>query len=246
MKGFVPLKLSLLSRSGSGARRSIVALGFACALILAPLSLAGQTTKPTLESRAQQAFNSGDWAVAVPLLEQLRDKYALVMPERLGAIEEQIRVAKRSLATGAPPPEIIATDPATRKKHAKPAGGVYDLSIKSLGNFDYDNVDGGNIPEDVLALTGTQIRLKGFMIPMDQADSITSFALVPDLFACCFGQPPQIQHIVVARTPPGKTVAYYPDEIVVEGKLLVEEKKEDGFIVSIFEMEVGSVRPAAK
>jgi hypothetical protein len=37
------------------------------------------------------------------------------------------------------------------------------------------------------------------MIPIDQAENITSFALVPSLFACCFGQPPQVQHTVFAR-----------------------------------------------
>jgi hypothetical protein len=66
------------------------------------------------------------------------------------------------------------------------------------------------------------------------------------LFACCFGQPPQIQHTVVVNCPKGKAVSYYPDEIVVEGTLKVEEKKDDGFIVSIFEVEVNSVKPAAK
>jgi hypothetical protein len=82
------------------------------------------------------------------------------------------------------------------------------------------------------------------MIPMDQAENITQFALVPSLFACCFGQPPSVQHTIVVNTPAGKGVSYYPDEIVVEGKLLVEEKKEDGFIVSIFEVECTSVKPA--
>ena len=115
-----------------------------------------------------------------------------------------------------------------------------------MGNFDYDQEKGGNIPDDVKRLAGHPVRLRGFMIPMDQADNITKFALVPDLFACCFGQPPQIQHIIVAKAPAGKTVAYYPDEIVVEGRLKVQEKKEDGFIVSIFDLEVSSVRPASK
>ena len=41
-------------------------------------------------------------------------------------------------------------------------------------------------------------------------------------------------------------MSYYPDEIIVEGTLKVEEKKEDGFIVSIFEMDVNSVKPAGK
>ena len=72
------------------------------------------------------------------------------------------------------------------------------------------------------------------------------FALVPDLFACCFGQPPQVQHMIVATTPPGKSVTYYPDELVVEGTLAVQEKKEDGFIISLFEMQVSSVKPTAK
>jgi hypothetical protein len=50
----------------------------------------------------------------------------------------------------------------------------------------------------------------------------------------------------VVNCPKGKAVSYYPDEIVVEGKLKVEEKKDEGFIISIFEMEVGSVKPAVR
>jgi hypothetical protein len=123
---------------------------------------------------------------------------------------------------------------------------VLDVAIKELGNFEYDADNGGNIPPDVTALSGSTLRVTGFMIPMDQADNITQFALVPSLFACCFGQPPSIQHTIVVNCPKGKAVSYYPDEIVVEGKLKVEEKKEDGFIVSLFEIEVNSVKPAGK
>jgi len=192
-------------------------------------------------------MNRGDWERAVPLLKELREKYADIAPERLGAIDEQIRMAERALATGAPPPEQVLTAADVRKPHSLPGDGqVYETTIKELGNFDYDQNEGGNIPNDVKALSGSKIRLKGFMIPMDQAESITSFALVPDLFACCFGQPPQIQHTLVASTPKGKAVSYYPDEIVVEGRLIVEEKKEDGFLISVFEVEVDSVRPASK
>ena len=65
------------------------------------------------------------------------------------------------------------------------------------------------------ALSGAKVKVRGFMIPMDQAENVTQFALVPDLFACCFGQPPQVQHTVIANCPPGKAVSYYPDELVV-------------------------------
>ena len=95
-------------------------------------------------------------------------------------------------------------------------------------------------------LHGATLRLKGFMIPMDQADSITQFALVPSLFACCYGQPPSVQHTIIVNAPKGKSVSYFPDEIIVEGKLTVEEKKEDGFVISLFEIQCDSVKPSAK
>ena len=69
---------------------------------------------------------------------------------------------------------------------------------------------------------------------------------MPDLFACCFGQPPQVQHGIIVNCPEGKAVSYYPEQIVVEGKLSVQEKKDDGFIISIFEVAVSSVKPAPK
>jgi hypothetical protein len=134
-----------------------------------------------------------------------------------------------------------------RTPHPKPTPGVVqEMQIKDLGNFDYDAEKGGNLPADVLAMDGSQIRLPGFMIPMDQAESITRFALVPSLFSCCYGQPPQIQHTIVVNIPKGKAVNYYPDQIIVQGTLHVREKKEDGFIVSIFDIDTSSVKPAPK
>jgi len=148
-------------------------------------------------------------------------------------------------------PRAIALNPPptaeARKPHPAPkAGDVVELAIKDLGNFEYDQEKGGNIPDDVKRLAGATVRLRGFMIPMDQAENITQFALVPSLFACCFGQPPQIQHTVVVNCPKGKAVGYSPDELLVEGTLKVEEKKDEGSVVSVFEMQVISVKLAPR
>ena len=219
-----------------------------------------------VEVRANAAFAAGEWANALPLLKKVA---ALVkdQPERLGNVEEQIRVCERKLAKQAAAnlknrnnPGAVTTTPGSsplaperpptaeeRKPHAKPTDGqVVELTIQDLGNFEYDQEKGGNIPDDVKSLGGHTVRLRGYMIPMDQAENITQFALVPSLFACCFGQPPQVQHTVVAHCPEGKAVSYFADEITVEGKLKVDEKKDDGFIVSIFEMDIASVKPAPK
>jgi hypothetical protein len=212
---------------------------------------AAPTTAPSsLEVRANTAFGNGQYALALPLLQKVAEQYK-AQPDKLGPVQEQIKVCQTQIAQANASNGLVPIPPQpvgeNRKPHAAPTPGeTRDLQIKELGNFDYDADKGGNIPADVKALSGISIRLHGFMIPIDQAENITQFALVPSLFACCFGQPPQIQHTVVCKAPGGKAVSYYPDELVVEGKLRVDEKKDDGFIVSIFEMDVTSVKPATK
>jgi len=154
---------------------------------------------------------------------------------------------KKPAAPQGPTTQPVVPSGDDRKPHKKPKDGeVYALAIQALGNFQFDQEKGGNIPKDVQALTGTTVRLTGFMIPLDQADKIKQFVLVPDLFSCCFGQPPQVQHSIIVSCPDGKAVSYYPEQIQVEGKLNVQEKKDDGFIVSIFEVACTSVKPAPK
>ena len=218
------------------------------------------TTKPigggALETRAEVAFGRGEWSLALPMLQQVASDVKS-NPDRLAQIQEQIRVCNKQIAKAqadaamvaklSPAPAPGAVDTGPRKPHPAPMpGATTDLEIKDLGNFDYDIEKGGNIPDDVKRLSGTSFRTRGFMIPLDQAESITEFALVPSLFSCCFGQPPQIQHTLVVHCPKGKAVSYFPDQIVVEGTLKVEEKKDDGYIISIFEIDAKSVKPAPK
>jgi hypothetical protein len=247
-------------------------LNFSAILILLLAGSAfSQTSRPAplsadaaaaLELRATETFNQGDYSIALPMLQRLAVQLQTQpdQADRLAMVQEQIRVCQKnqplqlaavtsvgdtSLTTPAGPPPIPMG--ADRKPHPAPKPGeVIDTTIKELGNFEYDAEHGSPIPPDVKALDGSALRLKGYMIPMDQAENISKFALVPSLFSCCYGQPPQIQHTIVVNCPKGKAISYYPDEIVVEGKLKVDEEKDDGFIVSIFEIETSSVKPAPK
>ncbi len=239
------------------ARCTISILGI---LIFASATFADPTTAPstdgkTLEFRANEAFTRNQYAVALPLLQKLDDQVK-AEPDKAGPVEEKIRVCQKQIALAqtavamqGPQPVQGDVEMSAEKRTPHPApkpGETLTMAIKELGNFEYDADKGGNIPADVKGMNGAMVRLDGFMIPMDQADSITQFALVPSLFACCFGQPPQIQHTIIVNCPKGKAVSYFPDEISVTGKLTVDEKKEDGFIVSIFEIQCSSVKPAAK
>jgi len=235
----------------------IAAVTFSARTEEKPAATPAETSKDglkALEVRANEAFNRAQYSLAKDLFAKVADRVK-DDPKRLAAIEEQIRVCQTNitkLAAASPIPAADQTLPQVettaekRKKHEPKAGEVYNTTIRELGNFDYDADKGGNIPEDVKKLSGTKVRMSGFMIPLDQADNISNFALVPSLFACCFGQAPQIQHQIIVRTPKGKAVPYFPDEIICEGTLKVEEHKDDGYIVSVFELDVNSVKPAVK
>lgn len=276
----------------------LISLG---SLVAAP-TFAAPSTQPAgsstaaLQLRANESFNRGEFAAALPILQKVAGqmKGDPSQADQLAMVQEQIRVCQRNLTSLPPlppaapammassinpPPTIVAsasnppaaaaassavtsigdtsaltgnTGPnipmgADRIPHPHPKPGeVLEMSIKELGNFEFDPDHPTPLPTDVVSLNGSTIRLRGYMIPMDQAESITQFALVPSLFSCCFGQPPQIQHTIVVDCPKGKAVSYYPDEIIVQGKLDVQEKKDDGFIVSLFEVSASSVKPAPK
>ena len=243
-------------------------------LVLAPVSFASaQTTQPAApapkveatplppdyELRTMQTLAGKEFKKALPMLRKLEmNAIASGNQQKIAQFQEYIRVCERNIAdpamAAAFDPKTMLVDPNDpptaadkRKVHAKPAGdGVYDLTIKELGNFEYNSDKGGNVPADVMALNGAKVRLNGYMLPLDSSDRITNFALVPSALACCFGGPPGLQHTVVVYAPPGKSLGYFPDEIVCEGTLKVEEKKDDGFIISLFEMNVSSVKPAVR
>lgn len=221
-------------------------VGTALLSVFVACAVFGGTPAPkldgSLESRANLAFAKGDYPTALPLLRAVAEREQ-DDPAKLGAVQERIRVCEKAIAQAA---KELPTAPGERKIHTPPPSGqVAEMSIKELGNFDYDPEKGG-LPEDVRKLSGITIRLRGFMIPSGQADKVTRFSLVPSLYSCCFGQPPQVQHTISVICPKGQSVSYSPDQVLVEGKLTVEEKRDDGYVVGIFQVEPTSVTAVRK
>ena len=132
---------------------------------------------------------------------------------------------------------------ADRIPHKKPQPGeLLAMTIKELGNFEFDANTQTDVPEDVKLLEGAHVRLNGFMIPLTQSEKIASFALVPSLVGCCFGAPPGVQHIITCRTAPDKGLDYALDEIYVEGIIHIKVKREEGYTSNIFDLEVISAK----
>jgi len=141
---------------------------------------------------------------------------------------------------------------AARVPLAPPAAGERrELSCPQLGNFPYDPLVGGNIPQDVLALDGMQVRMRGTVTPWDlNADnsSVLRFALT-DGQSCCFGGPPRLQHVVVVSYARGLDLALADGWVCVDGRLSVREIRSAGLTQSLFSIEASAVtvsaRPAA-
>ena len=128
---------------------------------------------------------------------------------------------------------------ADRIPHTRPKPGeLLTCSIKAIGNFNFDPRKDAKIPPDVNLLDGAHVRLRGFMIPITQADDIIVFAQGPSLMNCCFGLPLGVQHVITCHTPKGQSVQYTIDEISVEGVLHVHVVRENGYTSSIFELTV--------
>ena len=123
---------------------------------------------------------------------------------------------------------------------APQAGTTLAVGIKQLGYFDYNPMQGGGIPADVLALSGSRVRMQGTITPWQQGECITAFALT-DGEGCCFGRPPMIQHVIVVSYPAGLELAAATKRVTVEGILRVAEKKSDGWVTGLFTLEASSV-----
>jgi hypothetical protein len=224
---------------------AIGALSFAQAPATQPATIdptqwAGVSTDE-LHTQARQAYKESDWPLALAMYKEL----AVRTRKDADAVKPFLAKVREIEQRLGPQAQTVEGINAPRTPHEPfKADEVRELTLQKLGNFNYDQDKGGNIPDDVKALAGGTVKLKGFMLPLQQTDRITEFVLVPDLFGCCFGQPPSLQHTAVVRTPAGKSVAYYPDAIVVTGKLSVKEQTEEGFIVSIFQVDTTSVKPA--
>ena len=144
-------------------------------------------------------------------------------------------------APRADPPEL-----GPRRPHRPPQQGeVREMTIRRLGNFNYEQQ--GGIPDDVRRLDGMGVRLRGYVVPTNQAIPETQFALVPSLTSCCYGQPPGIEHIVMVSCAGGRKLDGDPTtEVVVKGTLRVGEMLQDRNVVALYRVTDASVRPIAR
>lgn len=96
-------------------------------------------------------------------------------------------------------------------------------------------------PPAVKQLENKWVELGGFMLPINETQDITRFVLVQSVWGCCFGQIPEVNHVIVVEMEKGKKVDFNSDFIRVVGKLSLAETREEGYLVSIYRLSADRV-----
>ena len=126
---------------------------------------------------------------------------------------------------------------APKRKPAASKEGPLRLTFNDLSQWDLDpkNVQ---YPASILALSGKDVDLVGYMIPYGDPESVTEFALVRDLGSCCFGMAPQPHHVVECKCEEGKPVAWVPGPVRVRGRFKVGERRQGQYLYSVYAIAV--------
>lgn len=115
-------------------------------------------------------------------------------------------------------------------------GQVRHVEQEVLEDWDYDDGLKG-MPEAIRALDGTEVMMLGFIYPVDETLRMTEWMLVPSLWACCYGTPPDVHGAVRVVMPQGQTLDHSFDPVQVIGTLRVSETRLKGYCMDVFQLE---------
>lgn len=92
------------------------------------------------------------------------------------------------------------------------------------------------IPRDVLALNDREIRLSGYMAPLEtEGERVLSFILVRDQMLCCFGKMPALNEWVYVKTDGVPAVLDSP--VRVTGIFQAREEREKGQVITLYRLQ---------
>jgi hypothetical protein len=99
------------------------------------------------------------------------------------------------------------------------------------------------LPENIEAMFGKPIRIRGFILPTAQKSGIRQFVLVRDNQECCFGPGAALYDCIFVEMNAGKTAEFSIRPVAVEGTFgLKEIRGPDGRHLAIYHLQGESVR----
>lgn len=80
------------------------------------------------------------------------------------------------------------------------------------------------VPDEVQALDGQRVFIKGYIYQTGKMRGLDSFLLVKDNQDCCFGASPAIQDRIGVLMPEGKSIDYCAGKVAVAGTFKINPK----------------------
>jgi hypothetical protein len=170
-----------------------------------------------------------------------------------GALSSLTLCAAEPSANSAP----AATNATPEHVHALPTNAIATAKAAGFAFVGFDTLAGfaaelkltasgpeltGNIPDEVLGLSGKPKAIAGFMLPQKMRDGrVTEFLLLKETSKCCQGGPPRMNEWVIVRMKGEGVEAVTDRMLVVAGELTVGEYRENGRLRAIYRMDAEKI-----
>lgn len=124
-------------------------------------------------------------------------------------------------------------------------GAIKKVELKAISTFEMPqtNATDAMIPAEWRALDGQRVLLEGEMVMNQSVGGDSDFDLCYSIAKCCFTGAPKIQHFIKATMPAGKRAPYISGIVQVKGKLHVGVQRNGPAILSVYRIDVESIRP---
>jgi hypothetical protein len=128
-----------------------------------------------------------------------------------------------------------------------PKGGFLRISFTRDVSERLKRVQQGDLKsaEEIQAMDGQKIFVKGFMYPTEEHEGLRSFLLVKDSGQCCFGGKPALEDMITVYMTGTKTAKYYSGRVSVAGTFRLNQQfRGASELESMFLMDGVSVSQA--
>ena len=115
-----------------------------------------------------------------------------------------------------------------------------DISKKGFINEEGER----RVHDDIAALDGKPLFVKGFMYPEQRLDGISSFILCRDNGQCCFGGQPKLTDMIKVKMADGQTARYSDHMVSVAGVFRLRDLQRTGNLEPAFELDATHFGPA--
>ncbi len=107
--------------------------------------------------------------------------------------------------------------------------GTGFLPFATMQLWEYDGVKKNPAPDFLMSINKTELKILGFMYPLEEGEEIKNFCILKSTQTCCYGPRPQYnQYVLIEMDKKIKFERLRP--IIVSGTFFIDPRPEEGYI----------------